>query len=151
MTPGASAPRGDVRKTLRPGQKGTGRFVRDWGDRLVCVRYRYDAKGKIRYTTVEIVTSEIRPWTPPPAPHPDALVWLRVRPDEWRVIKGLRAERAFWDGSRKLWRARYESVERLRLRRRILKRLPPLPQTPTSNHRPVVISRNPVQNGPRSS
>jgi len=146
---------GGVRKTLRPGQKGTHKFVRDWGPRLVCVRYRFDEEEKTRYTTVEIVTEGPQPWSPPRRPHPDALVWLRVRPDEWKVIRGLRAERAWWDDAKKLWRARYESVDRLRLRRRILKNRPveppSRPPAPTSNHPQVVISRNQAQNGPRNS
>ncbi len=30
---------------LKPGQKGTKRLVEKYGDALLCVRYRYDAKA----------------------------------------------------------------------------------------------------------
>ena len=54
----------------RPGQRGTQKLVTRYGDRLVCVRYRYDAAAGKRYKTVEIILDEAA-WTPPP-PHPDA-------------------------------------------------------------------------------
>jgi hypothetical protein len=43
---------------LKPGQKGTKRLVADYGDRLVCVRYRYDAARKRRIKTVELIVAE---------------------------------------------------------------------------------------------
>ena len=33
-----------TRLTLKPGQRGTKQLVAEYGDRLVCVRYRYDDK-----------------------------------------------------------------------------------------------------------
>lgn len=39
----------------RPGQRGTQKLVTRYGDRLVCVRYRYDAAAGKRYKTVEII------------------------------------------------------------------------------------------------
>lgn len=32
----------EVRATLLPGQKGTVRLHKEYGDQLICVRYRYD-------------------------------------------------------------------------------------------------------------
>lgn len=125
MTPGA------VRKTMRPGQKGTSRFLRDWGDRLVCVRYRFDAKGKTRFTTVEIVASAPRPWTPPRRPSPGALVYLKVDRNDWKAIRKLREARAWWDRDAGVWRTRYDVAERLRLRDRIVPARP-RPSAPQS-------------------
>ena len=44
-----------VTKTLWPGQAGTLKLMHLHGTPLVCVRYRRDANGLRRYTTVEIV------------------------------------------------------------------------------------------------
>ena len=47
-----------TRVNLKPGQKGTKRLPEQYGDALVCVRYRYDAKTHKQYKTVEIIVSE---------------------------------------------------------------------------------------------
>jgi hypothetical protein len=44
-----------VGSTMRPGAPGTGKFVRDWGERLVAVRYRYSDSPPTRFTTIEVV------------------------------------------------------------------------------------------------
>ena len=43
----------EIRLTRRPGQAGTKKFIERYDDRLVCVRYRYNArrpgpKGSLR-------------------------------------------------------------------------------------------------------
>lgn len=43
---------------LKPGQKGTRRLVEKYGESLLCVRYRYDAKRGVRLQTVEIIVEE---------------------------------------------------------------------------------------------
>ena len=47
-----------VIKTMWPLQPGTIKLLRRYGNALVCVRYRHDSSGKMRYTTVEIVVDE---------------------------------------------------------------------------------------------
>lgn len=47
-----------VRLVRRPGQHGTRAYVEQYGDRLVCVRYRYDEGTRRRYKTVEIIVEE---------------------------------------------------------------------------------------------
>jgi hypothetical protein len=48
-----------TRLKLNPGQRGTKKLVSQYGDRLVCVRYRYDAQQKKRFKTVELIVDEI--------------------------------------------------------------------------------------------
>ena len=52
----------EARATLRPGQKGTKKLVTRFGDRLICVRYRYDTTRGKRFTTVELIVDE-SDWT----------------------------------------------------------------------------------------
>lgn len=40
---------------VKPGQKGSKRLVELYGDRLLCVRYRYDENRGVRLKTVELV------------------------------------------------------------------------------------------------
>jgi hypothetical protein len=51
------------RTTLRPGDKGTKQWCDRFGRSLLFVRYRYDRKRALAYTTVEIVV-DVRPWKP---------------------------------------------------------------------------------------
>lgn len=48
----------EVLKTLVPGRSGTHRYQRQYGDRLVAVRYRHDPQKKRRLTTVELIVDE---------------------------------------------------------------------------------------------
>jgi len=42
-----------IRLTLHPNQDGVKGLRTQYGERLVCVRYRYDAHKQKRYKTVE--------------------------------------------------------------------------------------------------
>jgi hypothetical protein len=44
--------------TLKPGQNGTKRLTDKYGERLVCVRYKYDEDKRKRYTTVKLIEEE---------------------------------------------------------------------------------------------
>ena len=39
---------------LKPGQKGTKRLVEQYGESLLCVRYRYDENRKVHLKTVDL-------------------------------------------------------------------------------------------------
>ena len=45
----------EIHKILQPGQPGTKKYVRQYGESLVCVKYRYDPATKKRYKTVELI------------------------------------------------------------------------------------------------
>jgi len=49
--------------TLQPGQKGTKKLLAEYGDQLVCVRYRDDKASRRQLKTVELIVEE-RPWGP---------------------------------------------------------------------------------------
>jgi hypothetical protein len=47
-----------IRLTLHPDQDGAKGLRAEYGDRLVCMRYRYDAQKQKRYKTVELGVAE---------------------------------------------------------------------------------------------
>jgi hypothetical protein len=112
--------RAKVRLHLKPGQKGTKQLVAQYGDRLLCVRYRYDAGSGKRFKTVELLVSE-RDWSPPrPRLAPDQLVWLRV-PFADAVDRGrVKQAGGAWHPEHKLWQLRYDRVVALGRTRRIV-------------------------------
>lgn len=52
-----------VTKTIRPGEPGSQRYVRRFGQRLIAVRYRKSKDEQIIYTTVELI-AETRDYKP---------------------------------------------------------------------------------------
>lgn len=53
-----------TRLTLHPEQRGAQQLRAQYGEQLVCVRYRYDEERQRRLKTVELIVEE-KPWTPP--------------------------------------------------------------------------------------
>jgi hypothetical protein len=105
----------EAKATMRPGQKGTKKLTARFGERLLFVRYRYDAKRRKRFTTVELIVDEAD-WTPPPTP----IVRLRVGYWETNVQNDIRACGGKWDRRNKVWLLPLDQARRLRLERRIL-------------------------------
>ncbi len=48
----------NVKATLVPGQNGTKRLYKKYGDQLVCVRYRNDKARQKRLKTIELIIDE---------------------------------------------------------------------------------------------
>ena len=51
----------DAKKQLLLGENGTKRYVHEYGDRLRCVRYRYDEEKKRLIIRVETLTDQPTP------------------------------------------------------------------------------------------
>ena len=132
MSGGGAAPPAhlDVRKTLRPGERGTRKLLKLYGEDLVAVRYRHDEAAGIRLKTAEIVVARAKLRRSKSLP-PSALVYARVEPWEKPLHEKLKKGGARWDPDLRLWRMRYDTALALGLRRRILKSLP----KPESGHR----------------
>ena len=88
-------------KRLAPDQAGALKHARRYGDALVCVRYRHDAKRQTRYTTVELVVDEA-----PLAPrsNPDhVLVCVRIAHSNSDMRSRAMALGAQWSGVTSIW------------------------------------------------
>jgi hypothetical protein len=104
---------------LKPGQKGTKQLAALYGDRLVCVRYRYDAQLQKRYKTVELVVAE-RDWIPRrPRFGGEQLVGVRIAFAERTIRDRAKQAGARWNPDRKVWQMRYSQAIALGLVERI--------------------------------
>ena len=124
MGPGARS-FGTIRTCLhpKPGQKGTKQLLAQYGDRLVCGPYRYDAQRKTRFKTVELIVAQ-RAWDPPPPRFPDgALVAVRVGFAEVELRQRVKQAGGSWNPSRKAWALRYTHVVALKLQARIVEEI----------------------------
>jgi hypothetical protein len=106
---------------LKPGQKGTKQLLTQCGDRLVCVRYRYDAQRKKRFKTVELIVAE-REWEPPPPRvAADTIVGVRVGFAEVELREQVKQAGGKWNRTRKVWELRCERVVALKLEARMVR------------------------------
>lgn len=89
--------------TMRPGTRGTAKLVRDYGDRLISVRYRYSDTPPTRFTTVEIVVATA-PWKVSPRRnvHVDVKSWEADLREKIRAVGGK------WVPKAARWRMRYD-------------------------------------------
>ncbi len=114
----------DVKATLPPGANGTKTLLRQYGDQLVCVRYRYDKRKHKRYKTVELIVEE-KDWTPGTLTRPGERVFVQVGYNETELRELLKSRGAYWNPDKKAWHVTYRQVVELGLERRMLdKELP---------------------------
>ena len=105
-----------IRLTLWPGQKGTKKLAAKYGERLVCVRYRYDAARRRRYKTVELIEEEVV-WLP----DPEVMVGVQVEWGEVEVARQVKQAGGQWNGERKVWELSLGQVVALGLEERLVR------------------------------
>jgi hypothetical protein len=108
-----------TRLKLKPGQKGTKKLVAEYGDALVCVRYRYDKASCMRAKTVEIIVEKTA-WQPPAQVADNALVPVRIGFAETALQEKARAARGKWDPEVKLWFIRFGKIKGTDLEKHIV-------------------------------
>jgi len=109
-----------ARRKLQPGQAGTRKLLAAYGDKLFCVRYRYDAANKRRIKTVELIIEET-PWQPRPAKIPvNQIMHLRIKYDEVALRNLVKAAGGKWNRDKQAWELPYQEVLRLGLAARIV-------------------------------
>jgi hypothetical protein len=106
--------------TVHPGGRGARKFFAQYGDRLVCVRYRSDARQQKRFKTIELIVAEW-PWTPPPPRRKaDSLVLVKVAFPERELRQRIKDAGGVWDPDQHAWALRCEQVLALGLQARIV-------------------------------
>ena len=111
----------ETRATLRPGQKGTRKLIERFGDRLVCVRYLYDAGACRRYKTIELIVSSAQ-WRPRqrnPRRRDDEIVAVRIAYHETDLCERAKRLGALWHPAQKLWEITWRDAKRLEITDRI--------------------------------
>jgi len=103
-----------VVKKLAAGAAGTQRLLARYGAVLVCVRYRKDATGSRRFTTLALVVDE-RPAKP-------ANVQVRIGYQETALRQQVMAAGGTWDARQKLWNLPKAAVLKLGLKDRVVRK-----------------------------
>jgi hypothetical protein len=111
-----------TRRKLLPGQPGTKQLVKLYGDRLVCVRYRYDCEQQRRIKTVELIIDDAE-WHPDPSRiPPHKRVALKVAYGERAVADVIKSAGGRWNRSQRVWELAYKEVVALGLTDRMVTR-----------------------------
>ncbi|MCM2328763.1 MAG: hypothetical protein NDI88_12810 [Lysobacter sp.] len=111
----------ETRLSLAPGQNGTKKLLARFGERLVRVRYRYDAEAKVRIKTVELIVETV-PWTPRPRAsrlQAQERVSVQVAFDETDLRRKIVSAGGVWIAKRKVWELEWGKVLALGLRGRV--------------------------------
>jgi len=92
-----------TRLILKAGQRGTKSLSAKYGDALLCVRFRYDAKIQQRIKTVELIVERTE-WTPPPPRYTaDTMVHLHIKADDMPARTQAKAAGGRWNPEKLLW------------------------------------------------
>ena len=109
-----------ARSKLIPGQKGTKKLVAEYGEALLCVRYRYDELSRTRLKTVELII-EKKPWTPTPRRYKDStLVPVRIGFRDIALRDQAKAAQGTWDPEAKAWNIEYGKIKGTELEKFII-------------------------------
>ena len=106
-----------VVKKLAPTNRGAIKLREQFGETLICVRHRVDAKAKFRFTTVELLVSRA-----PIKVRSERMVEVKINWDEQSLREIVKEAGAKWDGSNRVWRMPRRLAGILRLTDRLDKR-----------------------------
>lgn len=109
----------EVKATIKPDQNGSKGYTRQYGDQLVCVRYRYDKGRQKRLTTVELIVDE-QDWIQGITIPPDKIVPIRIAYGEVELREKVKEAGAYWDSKMKCWKLSFRLVYALGLEKRII-------------------------------
>lgn len=110
-----------TKSTLLPSDRGARQRYEQYGDQLVCVRYRYDEQRQKRVKTVELIIKEYD-WKPQGIIQPgDAVVQIRVAPAELAIRQQVKQAGGIWKPQLRVWELSHNRVIALGLEGRIVK------------------------------
>src|SRR5260221_8534221 len=112
----------ETRLSLAPGQNGTKKLLAEYGDRLVRVRYRYDAERSLRLKTVELIVETVA-WRPRPRGRrrePFDMVGVAIAYGEADLRARIKAAGGIWRPRHRLWEVDWKTVRELGIESRVV-------------------------------
>ena len=112
----------EIRLTLRPGQHRTKKLAERFGERLVCIRYLYDAAAGVRHKTVELIVESVR-WRRSPRRQrrrEDDIVAVRIEWPETDLRERAKRLGGVWRSAQRVWELPWGAVRRLGIADRVV-------------------------------
>lgn len=108
-------------RTLLPGQPGTKRLQKKYGEKLLFVRYRYDVKKGKRLKTVELIV-ESQDWKPSEnRSPPNKKISVRIEYGEIELARMVKSLGGQWNPQKKVWELAWRQAKLLKLEDRIVR------------------------------
>ena len=107
-------------RRLPAGQPGTKRMMEIYGDKLVCVRYRYDGDKKIKYKTVEILVDSGFWESKVKRENEERRIELRIAYNEIELRTRVKEAGGIWKNEKRVWEIGYKEAKILGLKDRIV-------------------------------
>ena len=102
--------------------KGTKKLVEEYGDKLVCVRYRNDYERKRKVKTIEIIIDE-SPLSDNSSKIPlNKIMYLSVKYGEVHIGRLIKSAGGRWNRKEQVWELPYSEVLALGLEERIVRK-----------------------------
>jgi len=108
-------------RKIHPCQPGSKKYLEEYGNRFVCIRYRYDTESGKRTKTIELLLDQDafqqkRAWIPK-----NKIMLVRVEYGEIEVARLVKSAGGRWNREKRGWELPYEQVKALGLQNRIIK------------------------------
>lgn len=108
-----------VKKLIR-GKPGTKKWIKKFGDDLICVRYRYDSEQNERMITVELKVDTGK-WEKNKKRIPEnKTLNIKVNYEELDLRNKIKSFGGIWNKQKKVWELPYKYVKSLNLKDRII-------------------------------
>src|SRR3989339_959698 len=98
-----------IYRRLPAGQPGTKRMMEIYGDKLVCVRYRYDGEKKVKYKTVELVVDSGYWESKVKLENEGRRIELKIDYNEIELRAQVKEAGGIWKNEKKVWEIGYKS------------------------------------------
>ena len=106
-------------RKLTAGNPGTKKLVEKFGEKLICVRYKYDPEKKIKYKTVELIIDQGF-WDPSESlGKRSRKVFVKINYSETELRARLKSAGGRWDRDKKLWEIEYKKAKAMGMEERI--------------------------------
>ena len=111
-----------IRLTRRPGQPGTKKLMRLYGQDLICVRYRYDEELRQRIKTVEIAVDRAKWESQTRTRDDDEVVYFRIEDGKEDLLRrAVLHAGGRWNETNGLWRLPRRDASALGLLSRLVR------------------------------
>lgn len=107
-----------TRRKINAGEPGSKKYLEKYGEKLVCVRYKYDEEKSERVTTVELVESKGTGKRKAGIPY-NKKVLVKINFDEHGLRNDIKMYGGRWNPDLKLWETNYKTASELNITSRI--------------------------------